>query len=320
MSPRYSNERRRSPAFQEDRRVDDLNLMRTLLVLVQEASVSRAAAKLNLTQPTLSYALGQLRRIFDDPLLVRAGGRMSPTARCLEIADEVRELLVRFDRLTSDTHAFDPAATRLRMTIMAPEFATDLIAPALIRRVAQHSATIDVEFITTDPIEALALLEQGAIDFRLGWWPQPAPGLRRKLLWTDKLCCILRKGHPLLSASLTAETYFGAPHVRVRRPGRSYSMAWIDKAAAHAGKKPQVAAWVQNAHTMASVVAGTDMIGTLSRRLAKHLSDQSIVLRDLPLDVPNMKVALYWHERTHGSAAHRWLRTLLFETAGQVSK
>jgi DNA-binding transcriptional LysR family regulator len=169
MGSRNFDERRRPTIYRVSRRADDLNLMRTLLVLVQEASVSRAAAKLNLTQPTLSHALGQLRRIFDDPLLVRAGGRMSPTARCLEIADEVRELLARFDRLTSDNRVFDPAATRLRMTIMAPEFATDVLAPALIRRVQQHSATIEVEFITTDPIEAMALLEQGAIDFRLGW-------------------------------------------------------------------------------------------------------------------------------------------------------
>jgi DNA-binding transcriptional LysR family regulator len=130
----------------------------------------------------------------------------------------------------------------------------------------------------------------------------------------------LRKGHPLLGAPLTAETYFSAPHVRVRRPGRSYSMASIDNAAAKAGKKPQIAAWVQNAHTMANVVAATDMIGTLSRRLAKRLSHQPIVARDLPLDVPSLKVALYWHERTHRSEAHHWLRTLLFEAAGQISK
>jgi DNA-binding transcriptional LysR family regulator len=318
MSLRKMDERKRPSEHRGQRRVSDLNLMRTLLILVQEGSVSRAAVKLNLTQPTLSHALGQLRRVFDDPLLVRTGGRMSPTARCLEIADEIRDLLVRFDRLTTETQTFDPTASRLRMTIMAPEFATDVLAPALIRRIQQLSSTIEVEFITTDPIEALALLEQGAIDFRLGWWPQPAPALRRKLLWTDSLCCILRKGHPLLNQSFTAETYFNAAHVRVRRPGRSYSMASIDNAAAKTGKKPYIGAWVQNAHTMASVVAATDMVGTLSRRLVKHMSHEPLQIRDLPLEVPKLKVALYWHERTHRSAAHRWLRDLLFDVARQA--
>ena len=112
--------------------IDDLKLMRTFLVLVQESSVSRAAAKLNLSQPTLSHALRQLRHLFDDPLLVRTGGRMSPTARCSELAGEVRELLARFDQLTSQAKLFDPASARLRMTIMAPEFATDVLAPSFI--------------------------------------------------------------------------------------------------------------------------------------------------------------------------------------------
>lgn len=300
------------------RSIDDLKLMRTFLVLVQESSVSRAAAKLNLSQPTLSHALSQLRELFDDPLLVRTGGRMAPTARCLELADEVRELLARFDRLTSWVGPFDPASARLKMTIMAPEFATDVLAPSFIDEVRRRSPLTEIEFITTDPIEALSLLEQGAIDFRLGWWPQPAPALRRKLLWTDSMCCILRKGHPLLGGALTKEAYLDAVHVRVRRPGRSYSMASIDDAASQLGEKLHVGAWVQNAHTLASVVAETDMVGTLSRRLAKRLAHQSNVQRDLPLDVPKLKVALYWHERTHSSAAHRWLRTLLFDVAGKL--
>jgi DNA-binding transcriptional LysR family regulator len=300
--------------------IDDLKLMRTFLVLVQESSVSRAAAKLNLSQPTLSHALRQLRHLFDDPLLVRTGGQMSPTARCSELAGEVRELLARFDQLTSQAKLFDPASARLRMTIMAPEFATDVLAPSFIDEVKKRSPSTEIEFITTDPIEALALLEQGSIDFRLGWWPQPAPALRRKLLWTDSLCCILRKDHPLLAGTLTKEAYFNAVHVRVRRPGRSYSMASIDSAASQLGERLQVGAWVQNAHTLANVVAETDLVGTLSKRLAKGLARHGIVQRDLPLDVPKLKVALYWHERTHQSAAHRWLRTLLFEVASRLVK
>jgi DNA-binding transcriptional LysR family regulator len=298
-----------------ERGMNDLNLLRTFLVLIQERNVSRAALRLNLSQPALSHALARLRRMFNDPLLIRASGAMTPTARCLELRGEIEDLLARFDRLTTPAGEFDPAISRLHLTIMAPEFATDVIAPVLLNRIQQLSSTIDIEFITTDPIEAMGLLEQGAIDFRLGWWPQPAPALRRKLLWTDKLCCILREGHPLLVGSLTAEKYFNARHVRVRRPGRSYSMASIDDAAAKAGSKAHIAAWVQNAHSMAAVVANTDMIGTLSERLARQASHSAVQIRELPLDVPRLKVALYWHERTHRSPVHRWFRSLLFEVA-----
>jgi DNA-binding transcriptional LysR family regulator len=97
-------------------------------------------------------------------------------------------------------------------------------------------------------------------------------------------------------------------------------MASIDSAASQLGERLQVGAWVQNAHTLANVVAETDLVGTLSKRLAKGLARHGIVQRDLPLDVPKLKVALYWHERTHQSAAHRWLRTLLFEVASRLVK
>lgn len=296
--------------------MSELRLLRTFLMLVQEKSVSRAAQRLNLSQPTLSHALAKLRRMFDDPLLIRTSGAMAPTARCLDIKAEVEDLLPRFERLLAKSNEFDPATSRLRLTIMAPEFASDVIGPRLLKRVQQESATIEIEFITTDPIQAMELLEQGAIDFRLGWWPQPAPALRRKLLWTDRLCCIVRASHPLLASPFTAETYLAARHVRVRRPGRSYSMATIDSAAAKAGRKIQVAAWVQNAHIMARVVAATDLVGTLSERLAAQLSHLAIKRSPLPLDVPNLKVALYWHERTHRSPVHRWFRSLLVEVAG----
>lgn len=295
--------------------LSELKLLRTFLVLVQERSVSRAAMRLNLSQPTLSHALARLRRMFDDPLLIRTSGAMAPTARCLEIRSDVEDLLARFDRLVAQSDEFDPATSRLRLTIMAPEFASDVIGPLLLRRLQQQSATIEVEFITTDPIQAMDLLEQGAIDFRLGWWPQPAPALRRKLLWTDRLCCILRAGHPLLKAPLTADKYLNARHVRVSRPGRSYSMASIDSAAAKAGRKVQVAASVQNAHIMARMVAATDMVGTLSERLAGDLSHLAIETCPLPLDVPKLKVALYWHERSHRSPVHQWFRGLLVEVA-----
>jgi DNA-binding transcriptional LysR family regulator len=179
---------------------------------------------------------------------------------------------------------------------------------------------IEIEFVTTDPIQAMEMLKQGTIDYRLGWWPQPAPALKRKLLWADRMCCIMRSGHPLLAGPLTSAKYFDARHARVRRPSRSYSMASIDGAAARAGREVQIGAFVQNAHTMGSIVSVTDLLGTLSERLADRLADVSIERRPLPFEVPSLKVALYWHERTHNSPVHKWFRTLLVEVAKGVDK
>ncbi len=295
----------------------ELRLLRTFLVLMQERSVSKAAARLNLSQPTMSHALARLRRLFNDPLLLNTYGAMTPTARGSEIRDEVEELVGRFDQLLVSSDAFDPATSRMRLSIMAPEFVSDLIAAPLMQRLEQQAAGIEVEFIAADPAKAQEFLEQGVVDFRLGWWPDPAPSLRHKLLWTEKLLCIARIGHPKWSNPARATEYFEAHHVRVKRLGQSFSMMTIDAAAARAGRKIHVSGWVQNASTMVEVVSRTDLVGTLSERLAGSLAKPSLQMSPMPIDVPDLKVVLYWHERTHRHPAHRWFRNLLSELARQ---
>jgi DNA-binding transcriptional LysR family regulator len=298
----------------------ELKLLRTFLVLMQEHSVSKAALRLNLSQPTMSHALGRLRRLFNDPLLLNTHGGMTPTARGHEIRAEVEALVQRFDRLLAPDEAFDPTTSRIKMSIMAPEFAGDLLAPPLLHRLEQEAPGIEIEFIAADPLAALELLELGQIDFRLGWWPDPAPALRHKLLWTEKLVCIAGAGHPHLSDPVRATEYFAARHLRIKRLGQSFSMMTIDSLAARAHQPIRIGGWVQNAATMVNVVAATEMIGTLSERLASSLATPEIRLSRLPFDVPELKVALYWHERTHGHAAHRWFRNLFTDVVRRIEK
>ena len=57
----------------------DLNLFVVLDAIYTEASLTRAAQRLHLSQPAVSHALGRLRRLLDDPLFIRQGGAMMPT-------------------------------------------------------------------------------------------------------------------------------------------------------------------------------------------------------------------------------------------------
>ncbi len=297
-----------------DLRSVDLRLLRSLLILMEERSVSRAAAQLNVSQPTMSHALGRLRRLFNDPLLLNSYGAMTPTTRGSEICTEVSDLLNRFDRILSPPEEFDPTRSRLRLAIIAPEFVGDVVIPAIMKRLQDEKCHMEVEFLATDPAEAFDLLEKGTASFRLGWWPDPAPSLRHKLLWTDRLVCVARPNHPRLSSPITTAEFLDARHVRVRAPGRSFSMATIDAAAARAGRTIHVGALVQNALTMANTVAATDMVGTMSERLTGLLSHIPLSTSPVPLDVPGINVALYWHERTHRDAAHKWFRTIICDT------
>ena len=88
----------------------DLRELRVLDVLLRECSITRTAQTLETTQPAISKTLRHLREQFSDPLIVRNGHAMQPTAKALEMAGQLRALLDAVDGLRSEAVAFDPAS------------------------------------------------------------------------------------------------------------------------------------------------------------------------------------------------------------------
>ena len=86
----------------------DLRQLRAFEVLLRERNLTRAATVLGVAQPALSKTLAKLRRYFADPLFVRAGHRMEPTAKALELADAVHALLDDATMLRARHRPFDP--------------------------------------------------------------------------------------------------------------------------------------------------------------------------------------------------------------------
>ncbi len=73
-----------------DTRRLDLNLLVTLEALLVEQNVTRAAARLHLSQPAVSTQLNRLRKVFDDLLLIPAQRGMTPTVKAIELLDPLR--------------------------------------------------------------------------------------------------------------------------------------------------------------------------------------------------------------------------------------
>lgn len=294
----------------------DFRLLQCFAALLSERSVSRAAARLELSQPAMSHALGRLRRLFDDPLLLKGHGHMTPTARALELEIEVRALLAGAERLISRPAEFVPATTRTRFVVMTPEFVEYLLAPPLIAHVEAHSPGIDIAFRTSDPEHAPDWFENGEIDIRLGWVTDPPPLLRVKLLFRDPLVCIARRNHPRLKNRISTEQYLDTAHVRVERPRTRVSTGAVDAAVSALGGRLRIALQVQNAFALANSVAKSNLISTVPQRLARVMAaHHSLQILPLPLDVPDVRIAMYWHERTHKQPAQRWFRQLLAEIA-----
>jgi DNA-binding transcriptional LysR family regulator len=294
----------------------DLKLLMCFDALMAERSVSRAAERLDLSQPAMSHALARLRRLFDDPLLLKGRGLMTPTARALQLEGQVQELLAALRRLAEQPAAFEPATARQRFSIMAPEYAEYLLAAPLALRLQREAPNVALDFRASDPERALDWLARGDLDFRLGWWPEPPAALRYKLLFRDRLVCAVRKGHPRFRAAITSEDFLAAPHVRLQTPRTSVSSGALDQAATALRRTLNIALKVQNLSVMSEVVAASNLVATLPERLALRLQEKyPLQVLPLPLAVPDIRMALYWHERTHKHAAHRWLRQALSDVS-----
>jgi DNA-binding transcriptional LysR family regulator len=297
----------------------DLKLLLCFEALMAERSVSRAAARLDLSQPAMSHALARLRRGFNDPLLLKGRGVMTPTSRALQLEAQVQELLAVVRRLTEQPAAFDPATARLRFSVMAPEYAEYLLATPLLLQVQEEAPAVAIDFRAPDPEHAFDLLARGEADFRLGWWPKPPPALRCKVLFRDRLACVVSRDHPRFRSGITTEEYLQARHVRVQTPRTTVSTGALDQAAGTLRQPLRIAMRVQNLSTLSEVVAASPLVATLPERLAARLQEKyRLQVLPLPLAVPDVRMALYWHERTHKNAAHRWFRQALGDAAKRL--
>lgn len=294
----------------------DIKLLRCFEALMDERSVSRAAERMHVSQPAMSHALARLRRQFNDPLLLRARREMVPTRRALAVRETVLRLLLEAEHLFLRAETFRPATSRMKFVITAPEYVEHVLAPRLMSRLQREAPGVSLEIRVPDPDRATEWLEKGEVDFRLGWLRTPPPTLRSQLLFRDGFVCLARKGHPQIRGGITRERYLSLPHVRSRFVRNSTSGRVIDEVAAAHGGKLNVAVLMQNVFTVFHVVAHSDLIATVPSRLVQGVAGQlPLQVLEPPLSIPDIRISLFWHERTHQEAPHRWFRQLLTDTA-----
>ncbi len=293
----------------------NLALLRSFCVLIAEESVSRAADRVGVGQPAMSYALARLREAFEDPLLVRSQHRMVPTAKALELHQAVKDILARIDRLRAPPE-FDPMTTPVQFTFTATEFVEYMIFPTLMRRLAVEGPAISILVRPPHPERAMSWLEQGEIDFRLGATERAPPALRGRPLFYDHLVSILRQGHPALGQPMTIDHYARLAHVRPEIEGRSMSERAVEDAMGALHLKLRLSLRVRNYLTVPHVVAQSDLAAIVPSRLARAFAEVlPLTVFEPPFKLPTIQFSIYWHDRTHGSPAHRWLRRLIAEVA-----
>lgn len=295
----------------------DLNLLVTLDVLLEEHNVTRAAARLNFSQPAVSVHLAKLRELLGDPLLLPGPRGMRPTARAEELREPLRQALEALEHTLAPSTPFDPAAATNTWRIAASDYGESTIAlPALANLRAQAPGT-RIAIVEMQPARIARQAALGDIDLAFHTVAGSPPDMRRRTLFAERYVLVGRDDHPRLKRKSTLAQFCALDFVLVSHDGGGFEGV-TDEALARLGMRRRVVLSVPHFLFVASVVARTDLVAMLPERLARQVAEERSGLRIVaaPVDVPGYRMAMLWHERLHRDPAHRWLREQIAAAVG----
>ncbi|WP_112171064.1 LysR family transcriptional regulator [Paraburkholderia unamae] len=287
----------------------DLNLLVSLDALLAESNVTRAATRLNLSQSAVSAQLARLRQVFDDPLLIPAatGRGMTPTARALELTQPLHAALKTLEAVVRRRPVFDPHTDSRRFVIAASDQCVAVLGlPLMIEWARLAGPGLQLAFIAIESGSLAQRFERGEIDLLLGSAQQVPPTLKARKLYDERFVVAQRKAHPRGTAALDLDSYCALEHVLVSTSGGSF-FGFMDEHLEALGRRRRVALSVQHFTLVPDVLASTDYLATLPRRLIARDEDR-VDLFELPFEARGFSMHAAWHPRNHADPALVWLR------------
>jgi DNA-binding transcriptional LysR family regulator len=298
----------------------DLNLLRILDVVLEERSVTRASARLDLTQSAVSHALSRLRRALGDELFRRSAKGMQPTPRALEIAPALHAALSQMRRALSPVD-FDPATSHQIFNLVVDSAACAMFVPALAAQM--RAVAPNARLHVSDDMAGLAQrLDARDVDFVFGTVSSAPERFVREQLAREALVWIVRPGSPLTRGKVTLEAIAATPHVvvcgqRLAHEPSAVTMAasWedlgaVDAALARRGLRRRIAAVVPDIFAAQAIVTCSDMTALAPRRLAQAWARDDMISLVEPHEPLSAVMTLLYRKDRLAEAPVTWMRGL----------
>jgi DNA-binding transcriptional LysR family regulator len=292
----------------------DANLLVVLDALLETESVAVAAKQLGLSASAVSHALSRLRTVMGDPILVRAGKKMTITTRARAIAPTLREGLAMIATAVVGTKAqqatFSPAEEKRELRMGAIDFAINQVVPDLLQVLRREAPGVDVVVKQFDA-RSLDDLIAGELNLVIGLH-RVQTQVRHAALLREPFVCLVRRGHPALNERMTPKRFAALPHALVSSSARRRGST--DASLEKLGLSRRITLVMPTFMSAAMAVAESDMVLTGSQREAARAMKQlspSLVSFDVPVDVAPFSVSMFWHERDHRDPFMMWLRNRL---------
>lgn len=301
----------------------NLNLLVLFEAVLEERHVGRTADRLSLTASAVSHGLGRLRRLLNDPVFVRTPKGVVPTARAIELAAPIADILVRVRSVISTAEPFDPATSTRRFTISAPDGVSAVFLPPLLAALRQAAPGIDVGIRQLLPTQgetsperawrsAFADLEGGAMDIAIMPSDDIPARFVKRVLYKEDFVVAMRGGHPFADAP-TLDRYCEMQHLVISLMGDPHG--FVDNALTEQGRSRRIALTVPNFMFALAIIAETDLISALPRRfVAMHGARLGVVGVEAPLPLARFPLNAVASKAAMMDVGLAWLFDVLSET------
>ena len=290
----------------------DLNLLVAFNALYDARSVTRAADRLALTQPTVSGMLNRLRDLFSDPLFVRTQHGVLPTPRADALYEPVKAVLANVEALVTPDK-FDPTSAEMTISISANDYMQHSILVPLIGKLRKKAPNMKVAILPPYVAGLSDQLARGTIDLAVTTPDFAGPDLPRTLLYTERYVCAVRKGHPLNGKKVSLDDFCKFDHVIVSPTGGSFEGP-ADQALADLGAHRKVSVSVPSFFVLLETLRTGNFLALVPERLLRGRTS-GLKLLEPPITVPDFDVIACWHYRVDKDPAQRWLRGLMGSVA-----
>src|SRR2546422_2994984 len=289
-------------------RAFDLNLLVVFEAVMQDGSVTRAGKRLGMSQPALSHALNRLRYLVKDQLFIRTPTGMVPTPRAEQLALPLRHALAEMQRAL-EPETFVATQANRRFSIAINNYAAIVLAAPLVAAVSAAAPLVQLDLRPSGTLDVFDLLDHGGLDIAIGTFDHVGERFGSAALLEDQFVAVMRRDHPAGRGTLSAAAFGALKHVAISSSGDD--TGFIDRSLATRGTKRRIALRLPYL-SAGPVLAKSDMVATLSRRVAEALARGAAVqFRELALTSPMVRTSVLLHRKLEGYPAPPLLPALI---------
>jgi DNA-binding transcriptional LysR family regulator len=291
----------------------DLNLLRVFQAIADERSLTLAGNRLHLSQPAVSYALGRLREVFNDPLFIRTKEGMKPTPTAVELSKPINRALQAVQDALRHAERFDAATSTRVFRASMTDVAEMVFLPPACEKLNELAPSTRLHIEQVTPAHLEEALRTGQLDFAIGNLPVLKPTTRYELLFRESYVCMMRKRDGLPAhEQLEMDEFLAMSHVLVQSVESSHLQ--VETAFRSLGVNRKIGLDIPHFSVLPRILARSDLVATLPLRIANLFQSEApgqFAVYTLPVEIPAVDITLHWHEDFDQDAGNAWLRQVI---------